>query len=389
MTDILHFTTWEKVLYTLIVTHITIVAVTVFLHRYQAHRSLEVGPVLSHFFRFWIWVTTSIGTKEWVAVHRKHHAKCETSEDPHSPVIYGIWNILFGGVYYYKKQTRIKENLDQYGMGTPDDWLERNVYVRYKYRGVIALLPINIVLFGSAGALIWLIQMLWNPFWAAGVINGLGHWFGYRTFSTKDASTNIVPIGIIIGGEELHNNHHAFPRSAKLSFRRGEFDIGWMWIKIFEFFGLVRVIERSPAPEGIRSKFVLSEVFSIKMRSLRKYEKLVMSKIAKRDCDKSILNKVFSRANGKFKRWWMRDRDILTEDCIEYLNNVLSTKSQMAKIYEMRNKLVEAWQGMGFSVNERAVLLNNWCNEAEKLGIVYVDSFVRYLRKKIPGPVVV
>ena len=383
--DILHLTGLEKLIYTLIVTHITIISITVFLHRHQAHKSLTLHPAVSHFFRFWLWLTTSMGTKEWVAVHRKHHAKCETEEDPHSPMMLGIYEVLFKGVKYYRKESHNKETIDRYGMGTPNDWLEHNIYTKYKYRAVIALLPINIILFGFSGILIWITQMLWTPFWAAGVINGIGHWFGYRTFASKDTSTNIVPFGIIIGGEELHNNHHAFPRSAKLSFKKGEFDIGWMYIRILEILGLAKVIERSSAPEGLSNKFVLSEIFSVKMRSLRKYEKLVMKKIAKKECDKSILNKIFSVDRAKFKQIWLRDKDLLSDEFSDYLSNVLSTKKQMAKIYEMRLKLIEAWQGMGFSVNERIILLNNWCNEAEQLGIVYVDNFVKYMRKKIPS----
>ncbi len=385
MIDILNFTVWEKIIYTLIVTHITIVAVTVFLHRSQAHKSLELSPILNHFFRFWLWLTTSMGTKEWVSVHRKHHAKCETEEDPHSPVTKGIYHILFLGVHYYRTESHVKETIEKYGMGTPDDWLENNLYSKYKYRAVIALLPINIILFGFSGILIWLTQMLWIPIWAAGVINGLGHWWGYRTFATKDTSTNISPWGIIIGGEELHNNHHAFPRSAKMSYKKGEFDMGWMYIKIFEYFGLAKVIERSPVPEPSAHNFILSEVFSVKMRILRKYEKLVMKKVAQLECDNTILDKSFENSGGKFREWWTRDKDILAEDCVKYLNEVLSSKKQMAKIYEMRTKLINAWQGMGFSVNERIILLNNWCNEAEKLGNAYIDSFVIYLRKKIPS----
>lgn len=232
---------WGYVVIALALTHITIAAVTIFLHRHQAHRALELHPAVSHFFRFWLWLTTGQVTKEWVSIHRKHHAKCETVDDPHSPQILGIEKVLLEGAELYKKEAGNTETLARYGKNTPDDWLERNLYARHSFSGVILLLVINFILFGPIGVTIWAVQMMWIPLMAAGIVNGVGHYSGYRNTETNDASTNIVPWGIVIGGEELHNNHHAHPLSAKLSLKWWEFDIGWMYVRILEILGLAHV----------------------------------------------------------------------------------------------------------------------------------------------------
>lgn len=224
-------------------THITILCVTIFLHRTQAHRGLILSPLLSHFMRFWLWLTTGMVTKEWVAVHRKHHRYTEENGDPHSPHVYGIWRVLFRGAFLYDDASKNKEMVETYGVGTPDDWIERNLYTKYSNFGIIILLVLLTSLFGFYGILMWLIQMIWIPFWAAGVINGIGHWFGYRNTNTKDKSTNIFPVGLIIGGEELHNNHHNNPSNPKLSEKWFEFDIGWFWIKIFNYLELLQIRE--------------------------------------------------------------------------------------------------------------------------------------------------
>lgn len=228
-------------IYLLIATHITIVCVTVFLHRGQAHRGLEFHPILSHFMRFWLWLTTGQITKQWVAIHRKHHRYSDIEGDPHSPHVFGIYNVLFKGALLYHQASKDKEMVDTYGAGTPDDWLERNVYSTHSRLGIAILFLFNFWLFGLWGILIWGIQMIWIPFWAAGVINGLGHWTGYKNGETKDKSRNLIPFGIVVGGEELHNNHHLNPASSKLSRRWFEFDIGWFYIKVFKIFGLVKI----------------------------------------------------------------------------------------------------------------------------------------------------
>jgi stearoyl-CoA desaturase (Delta-9 desaturase) len=238
---------WGYVVAALAMTHVTIASVTIYLHRCQAHRALDLHPLAAHFFRFWLWLTTGMVTKEWAAIHRKHHAKVETAEDPHSPQIHGINRVLWLGVFLYVKEAYNQETMERYGHGTPDDWLERNVYTPHALAGVLLLLAANLLVFGVVpGALIWLTQIAWIPFWAAGVINGVGHFFGYRSYDVPDASTNIVPWGILIGGEELHNNHHAFASSAKLSSKWYEFDIGWMYICILESLGLATVKRLAP-----------------------------------------------------------------------------------------------------------------------------------------------
>jgi len=230
------------VLAALALTHVTIAAVTIYLHRCQAHRALELHPLISHFFRFWLWLTTGMVTKEWAAIHRKHHAKCETVEDPHSPQIYGINRVLWAGVFLYVKESFNKETLERYGHGTPDDWMERNLYTRCSVFGVFLTLATDLLLFGVVpGVLIWLAQIAWIPFWAAGIINGVGHAVGYRNFNVKDASRNISPIAIWLGGEELHNNHHHDPHSAKFKAKWYEFDIGWVYLRLLSFFGLAKI----------------------------------------------------------------------------------------------------------------------------------------------------
>ena len=229
------------ILYTLIVTHITIVCVTLFLHRGQAHKGIEFHPVLSHFMRFWLWLTTGMVTKQWVAIHRKHHQKSDVEGDPHSPHVFGIWKVLFKGAALYHTASKDKAMIDSYGVGTPDDWMERNVYTKHSRLGITLLLVINLLCFSWVGLLIWAIQMIWIPFWAAGVINGLGHWWGYKNGETKDYSRNISPLGIIIGGEELHNNHHLSPANPKLSRNWFEFDIGWMWLSLFRIVRLAKL----------------------------------------------------------------------------------------------------------------------------------------------------
>ncbi len=230
-----------EIIYTLVCTHITILCVTLYLHRSQAHRGVEFHPAVAHFMRFWLWLTTGMVTKEWVAVHRKHHRYSDVEGDPHSPHIFGIARVIAQGAVLYKQSAKDPMMVDTYGAGTPDDWIERNVYSRYSTAGIVLMLAIDVLLFGAWGFIVWAVQMAWIPFWAAGVINGLAHWWGYRNGTTRDQSRNISPWGIIVGGEELHNNHHLDPASPKLSLRWFEFDIGWMYIRLFQSLGLATV----------------------------------------------------------------------------------------------------------------------------------------------------
>jgi len=269
---------WGYIVVTLVLTHITIASITIFLHRHQAHRALELHPIPSHFFRFWLWLTSGMVTKEWAAIHRKHHAKCETVDDPHSPVIYGIKKVLTEGAELYRIESKNKETLERYGHGTPDDWVERNVYTGHSAAGIALMLIINVVLFGPIGLTIWAVQMMWTPVMAAGVINGIGHFWGYRNFRSGDASRNVSPWGILIGGEELHNNHHAYPTSAKLSNKWFEFDIGWMYIRLMEMIGWAKVKKIAPKLQLDKTKTecdfeTLQAVISHRYEVLANYSK--------------------------------------------------------------------------------------------------------------------
>ena len=259
LSGILDLPWWGYIVVALVFTHLTITAVTIYLHRHMAHRALDLHPAVTHVFRFWLWLSTGMTTIQWVAVHRKHHAFVETEDDPHSPQVAGIKKVLFDGVELYRTETRNQETMDKYGHGCPDDWIERNVYVPLSGRGYYIMLAINLILFGPIGLTIWAVQMIWIPFFAAGVVNGIGHWWGYRKFETADTSTNIVPWGILIGGEELHNNHHAFASSAKFSCQPWEFDIGWLYIRILSALGLARVKKIAPKPVLNRAKVEADE----------------------------------------------------------------------------------------------------------------------------------
>ncbi len=243
---IAQLSTGALILTGLVLTQVTIAGVTVYLHRHQAHRALELHPAIAHFFRLWLWMTTGMVTREWVAIHRKHHAKCETAEDPHSPRVLGINTVLWQGSELYRKEAGRRGTIERYGHLTPDDWLERRVYARFPYLGVSLMLLLDLLLFGMPGLVLWSVQMVWIPFWAAGVINGIGHYWGYRNYESADASRNILPLGLIVGGEELHSNHHAFPASARFSSKWWELDIGWLLIRLLELLGLAKVKRLAP-----------------------------------------------------------------------------------------------------------------------------------------------
>jgi stearoyl-CoA desaturase (delta-9 desaturase) len=381
-------TFWSWFGYMLLFTHITIVAVTVFLHRHQAHRSLSLHPVVSHFFRLWLWLTTGMVTKEWVAIHRKHHATCDTKDDPHSPVFYGMKKLLLAGVLLYVKESSNKETMEKYGQNTPDDWLERNIYAPYSVVGITISFIFDVFVFGALpGIAMWLIQMAWIPFWAAGVINGAGHGFGYRTFASKDAATNLFPWGILIGGEELHNNHHAFPRSAKLSYQKWEFDIGWMYIKLLTFFGLAKVLERSPEPESSTSPFSFDStlaLFSAKMKSIRKYELKVLFKVLKDDVD-SIASAMqhFKLKIKDVQKLLSTEYSMLKVKEQEMLNKILEDSSKIRSFYDLKQNLSDVWHGVGISLQDRMERTAKWCDAAAKLGNQHVNRFVLYIKRKV------
>jgi stearoyl-CoA desaturase (Delta-9 desaturase) len=378
-------TFWQWVGVALVLTHITIAGVTIFLHRCQAHRALDLHAIPSHFFRFWLWLTTGMITKEWAAIHRKHHAKCETVDDPHSPQIYGINKVLWTGVLLYVKESRNKETMERYGHGTPDDWMERNLYTPHEKMGVTLLLLINILLFGVVpGALMWAVQIGWIPFWAAGVINGWGHWFGYRNFKVADASVNIVPWGILIGGEELHNNHHAFGTSAKLSNKWYEFDIGWLYIRIMEMMGLAKVKKVAPKPKFVAAKpsadmETLQAVIANRYDVMSRYGKHF--KAAWREELAKLKEASAERAHFKgIKRALNKDVSELKDADRARLKQVLDTNAVLAKLYAMRQELMALWERSSASSEQLLQDLQDWCKRAEESGIRALEEFSLRLR---------
>ena len=376
---------WQLVGLALVLTHITIAGVTIYLHRCQAHRALDLHPIVSHFFRFWMWLTTGMITKEWAAIHRKHHAKVETVEDPHSPQVHGINTVLWTGVVLYVRESRNRETIERYGHGTPDDWIEKNLYSRHEKLGVTLLLLIDIVLLGVIpGALVWLTQIAWIPFWAAGVINGFGHWFGYRNFKVADASTNIVPWGILIGGEELHNNHHAYGTSAKFSNKWYEFDIGWMYIRIMETFGLAHVKKIAPTPKFVAAKAavdmetlqaVIANRYDVMARYAKSFKLVWREEVAK------LKEASDERARVEaIKRALHQDASELREADKANLNTVLADNAVLAKIYAMREELIALWERSTATSEQLLKELQDWCARAEASGIRALEEFSLRLR---------
>ena len=372
----------ELVAYTLVVTHITMISVTVYLHRHSAHRAVELNPVLKHFFRFWLWLTTGMNTKEWTAIHRKHHATCETEEDPHSPQIQGIKKIFWQGAEVYRA-AGTPETLKRYGSGTPDDWVERNVYSRFSIGGVAAMLIINLALFGIIGLTVWAVQMLWTPIFAAGVINGIGHYWGYRNFECHDAARNIVPWGIVIAGEELHNNHHTYPNSAKLSQKPWEFDIGWMYIRVFEMLGLAKARSKGPVVEKVPGKHTLDidtawAVLNDRFRVMAKYAEDVVAPLVEQELTRAgdVRRSVVRAA----KRMLCRDESLVDEASQHRITAILDTSPKLATIYEFKQRLQGVWTKRGGNAEELLRELKTWCLDAEATGIQALKDFVTELR---------
>jgi stearoyl-CoA desaturase (delta-9 desaturase) len=378
---------WGYVLAALALTHITIASVTIYLHRCQAHRALDLHPAVAHFFRFWLWLTTGMITKEWAAIHRKHHAKVETADDPHSPQIHGINRILWLGVFLYVKESYNKETIERYGHGTPDDWVERNVYSRSSVWGLWLMGAINIGLFGLVpGMLILLTQIVWIPFWAAGVINGVGHFWGYRSWDVPapDASRNISPIGILIGGEELHNNHHAFPASARFSVKWYELDIGWLYIRTLEAFGFATVKKVAPKPRLTTPK-PTADLETLYAVIANRYE--VLSRYAK------SLQRTYAEELDRLKHWSPRDAEVLRSMKRALLRGQAAAGSERARLAEalknsralatalaMRHELAALWERSSASKEQLLRQLQDWCRRAEASGIAPLVDFSRRLR---------
>ena len=372
---------WQITIFTLVLTHITIAAVTIFLHRCQAHRALELHPIVSHFFRFWLWLTTGMVTKEWASIHRKHHAKCETIDDPHSPQVLGIKTVLTRGAELYKQEAANQETLDKFGHGTPDDWLERNVYSKFSWQGVGLMLIIDVFLFGGIGLTVWAVQMLWIPITAAGVINGIGHFWGYRNFDCEDASRNIVPWGILIGGEELHNNHHTFATSAKLSNKWYEFDIGWMYIQMMSAVGLATVKKTPP-------KLQLSDLRPADHDTLEaiianRYEIMARySKTLRRFFSNEVQHMQVLAVHLKDARTWLaKDESRLTEEEKLKLEELMAGNAQLRKMIEMRRDLQAIWSRSNSSREQLVSQLHAWCQRAEESGLTSLREFSLRLRR--------
>jgi stearoyl-CoA desaturase (delta-9 desaturase) len=377
---------WGYIVVALVLTHITIAGVTIYLHRHQAHRALDLHPVVSHFFRFWLWLTTGMVTKEWAAIHRKHHAHSDKQGDPHSPVVYGINKVLWDGTDLYRQESRVKETLDKYGHGTPDDWVERNLYTRHNKHGIFIMLGIDLLCFGPIGLTIWAVQMIWIPFFAAGVINGLAHYWGYRNYECGDAATNISPWGILIGGEELHNNHHTFASSAKLSSKWYEFDIGWFYIRCMEIVGLARVkkippeltcdtakqhIDIETVKAVINGRFVVLSHF-IREVMLRVHREEL--KKAKPTCRESWT--LLKRA----RRLMVREDTLLDDGSRKWLHHVLERNQQLKTVHAMKEKLVEIWKRSATTQENLVHALQEWCREAEATRIEALTAFARKIR---------
>ena len=382
------FGAWQIVAYALITTHITIASVTIFLHRSQAHRALHLHPAAAHFFRFWLWLSTGIVTREWVAIHRKHHAKCDTDDDPHSPQTQGIKAVLFTGRELYMREAKNRDTLDSYGTGTPDDWIERTLYTRFSWHGVGLMLLLNLLLFGVIGATVWAVQMAWIPITAAGIVNGIGHWWGYRNFEAPDASRNIVPWGLLIGGEELHNNHHTHPTSAKLSVRRYEFDLGWCYIRGLEMLGLARV--RRTAPK-LKLGPVREEVDSKTLEALITCRHHVMSRYAqglRRTCRseaKRLQAEAPQGANRRAefrvaRRWLHRDADKIPNCARADVSSALARSPTLVKLVTMREELRRLWMRPGASSEQLVAELQTWLKNAETSRIAALHSSAVLLR---------
>jgi stearoyl-CoA desaturase (delta-9 desaturase) len=375
---------WQIVLYALVTTHITIASVTIYLHRHQAHRAMDLHSIPAHFFRFWLWLGTGQVTKEWVSIHRKHHAKCETAEDPHSPQAYGIKTVFWKGAELYRAESKNKETMTKYGHGTPNDWIERNLYTRYSWQGVGLMMIINLALFGAAGLAVWAVQMVWIPVTAAGIINGIGHYWGYRNFEAPDASTNISPWGIMIGGEELHNNHHTYPTSAKFSVKPYEFDIGWIYIRALEKVGLATVKKVPPklqlgairpvADEKTLEALIAHryEVMAGYARELRRAGKAELEVLKAKNADVSVLR----AAN----RWLHRDDDKVPAAARSQIAQVRAEHPVLDKMVTMREELRQMWLTRSASREQLATDLQAWCHKAEESGIAALREFSMKLR---------
>ena len=379
-----HLAWWQIILFTLALTHVTMISVTVFLHRHQAHRALDLHPAVAHFFRFWLWLTTGQVTKEWAAIHRKHHAKCEQAEDPHSPQVHGIRKVLFQGAELYRAESKNKETMARYGHGTPDDWIERNLYTRFSWQGVGLMMVIDLSLFGALGLTVWAVQMAWTPITAAGIINGAAHYWGYRNFESPDASTNISPWGIIIAGEELHNNHHTYPTSAKLSVKPYEFDIGWMYISILQFVGLANA-KKTPPKAAYGDVRPVADEKTLEALIANRYEIMAgfakqMQATVRQELAAMKARSADTAAIKAAKLWAHRDAEKIPAAAIPQLALARAASPVLDKMVTMREELRQMWLNTAVSREQLTSDLAAWCHRAEDSGIATLREFSFKLR---------
>jgi fatty-acid desaturase len=386
---LLDLSVMQLILVALVLTHITIISVTLYLHRHSAHNSLDLNPVLAHFFRFWLWLTTATNTKQWTAIHRKHHAKCETEDDPHSPVVLGIRKVLFQGAELYD-EAGTEETLKRYGQRTPEDWVEHNVYSKYKMLGIQLMAVIDLLLFGVNGIWIWALQMMWIPVWAAGVVNGIGHFVGYRNFECADNARNISPLGILIGGEELHNNHHTYPNSSKLSRRWYEVDIGWGYIRLFQLFRLATPKGYRPIAHYVPGKQevdveTVQAIANNRFDIMRQYRKRVVEPVLRQQ--KSLMDEAIRPRYRKIRRLLTREITLIKPAEKEHLETALENNQALRQIYQMSHDLQALWRLRGVKPQEKLQALMHWCREAEASGVRYLEDFAAHLRAYSLRPV--
>jgi stearoyl-CoA desaturase (delta-9 desaturase) len=375
---------WQVILFTLLLTHITMISVTIYLHRHQAHRALDLHPLPAHFFRFWLWLTTGQVTKEWASIHRKHHAKCETVDDPHSPQIYGIRKVLLEGAELYRAESKVKETMDRYGHGTPDDWIERNLYTRYSWQGVGLMMIVNLYLFGALGLSVWAVQMMWTPIMAAGIINGAGHFWGYRNFEAPDSSTNISPWGILIAGEELHNNHHTYPTSAKLSVKPYEFDIGWMYISLLQMAGLAKA-KKTPPKAAYGDIRPVADRNTLEALIANRYEIMAAYANGMREALRSEVQTLQARSANTaviraVKLWAHRDEEKVPAAVVADLAAARKVLPALDKMVVMREELRQLWLNTALNRDQLVANLAAWCHRAEDSGIAALRDFSVKLR---------
>lgn len=374
---------WQLVLFTLILTHVTMISVTIFLHRHQAHRALDLHPLAAHFFRFWLWLTTGQVTKEWASIHRKHHARCEQPDDPHSPHVYGIKTVLTQGYELYRKEAKNKDTLARFGHGTPNDWIERHLYARFSFAGVALMLAIDLALFGVIGLSVWAVQMAWTPVMAAGIINGGAHFWGYRNFEVPDASTNILPWGILIAGEELHNNHHTYPTSAKLSVKPYEFDIGWAYISLLQRLGLAKV-KKTPPRLALGAVRPVADEHTLEALIQNRYELMARYARGMRRAFNGEAAALRARADAAVikaaQNWMHRDTEKVPATVLAHLAVVRAASPVLDKMVLMREELRQLWLNRSHTREQLTADLQGWCQRAEASGIATLQEFSLRLR---------